>query len=180
VVKTPAPIAEQPTADEATELRGFQKSVALYQSGATEAWATRWYYDPNPDYITPFNYVADPIMFLIQTGSLPATMVVEPPFRKWEIDPKTHHLVRRSTAVIYAGDVLPETFTAMPPNPPALPESKANPDPDPLSAPQKPVAPMIAPLPEERPPLILPPPATKAFKMTPAAKSAAATTRPAK
>ncbi|HZK80241.1 MAG TPA: hypothetical protein VFC46_04220 [Humisphaera sp.] len=169
VIKTPSPIAAEPPADEATELRGFRKSVAFYHSGATQAWPTRWYYAPNPDYTSVENYVADPVMEIAQTVTLPATLIVDYPFRK----------------IYYDGDVVPASYTAMPPLPPEPYNSRENPDPDPLSAVQEPVLPSIRPLPIERPPLIFPPPETKPAeikvkhaKTAPATGEKSPTTRP--
>ena len=142
-VKTPAPVAREPVADEATRARNWPVSVAYYHSGATEAWPTRWYYQPNPDYEGRLNYITDPVMFLVQTLSLPVTLGSEPPFDK---------------KVIYAGDVLPPSYSAMPPLPPALAQSQNNPDPDPLVAPRPKAAPMPPPSPRVRPaPMIVPP-----------------------
>ncbi|HWE01902.1 MAG TPA: hypothetical protein VG326_05780 [Tepidisphaeraceae bacterium] len=169
VIKTPSPIAAEPPADQATELRGFKKSVAFYHSGATQAWPTRWYYSPNPDYTSVENYIADPVMAIAQTVSVPATILVDYPFRK----------------IYYAGDVMPVSYTAMPPLPPEPLNSLTVPDPDPLSAPQEPVLPPIVPLPVERPPLILPPPETRPVqvktnraKTAPAPRATAPATQP--
>ena len=159
VIKTPSPVAAESPADEATELRGFRKSVASYHSGVTPAWPTRWYYAPNPDYTSVENYIADPVMAIAQTVSIPATILVDYPFRK----------------IYYDGDVVPASYTAMPPLPPEPLSSRTSPDPDPLSAQQEPVLPGIQPLPMERPPLILPPPETKP---APKYSQSAPTTRP--
>src|SRR5579862_5529762 len=99
-IHDPASVADQPQADEATRLRGYPRMVASYQNGATEAWPTRWYYTTNSEFGTPVNFVADPFMFLMQVGSVPVTMTLEPPFQ---------------TAVVYGSDVLPGSYTAMPP-----------------------------------------------------------------
>jgi hypothetical protein len=161
-------LADQPQADEATELRAAPKTAALYRSGTTQGWPTRWYYQPDADYTTASNFVIDPIMVMVQTLSLPVTLLPDFPFRK----------------VYYAGDVLPPSYTAMPPLPPEILHGPPNPDPDPLSASQAPVIPPIAPLPVERAPLIVPPappaPAVTrpAPKPRPAVVPPAPTTRP--
>ncbi|HET6252180.1 MAG TPA: hypothetical protein VFE47_31125 [Tepidisphaeraceae bacterium] len=162
VVKTPVPIAEQPAADEATELRGWHKSIAFYESGATQAWPTRWYYAPNPDYTTPENFVMDPMMFLAQTASLPVTMAKEPPFKQ---------------PVVYSGDVLPASYTAMPPYPPEQAVSPKIADPDVLGRPRGVVAPEPPPPRKELPPTYMPPPAPKPAKTV---SHSAPTTMPAK
>jgi len=161
VVKTPMPVAEATTPDEATMLRPWKRSLALYHSGATQAWSTRWYYNPNPDNTDVVNYILDPAMGIVQTVTLPATAVPDYPYRK----------------VVYAGDVAPLSYNAMPPLPPTPPMGLPNPDPDPLSAPQEPVLPPLPPIGVEAPPMILPPaPKDKAVK---AKSQAAPSTRPA-
>jgi hypothetical protein len=151
VIKTPSPIAEATPADEATELRDFRRSYALIHSGAVQAWPTRWYYQPNADYVTVEDYVAEPVMVIVQTVTLPVVTLVDYPFRK----------------VYYDGDVFPLSYTAMPPLPPEPLNSRLNPDPDPLSALQEPVLPPIRPLPVERPPIIPPPPESKPAETKP-------------
>jgi hypothetical protein len=140
-VTTTGSIARQPQADEATEFRASRQSVALYQSGATQGYPTRWYYAPNPANSTPENFVGDSVMFIAQTASLPVTLVTDYPFRK----------------IVYAGDVLPPSSTAMPPLPPEGLQTAPVPSPDPLVAPREPLLPLLPPIPDERPPLILPP-----------------------
>lgn len=159
VVKTPEPVAMQPAPDQATDLRVWKRSLALYHSGATQAWPTRWYYAPNPDNTDVLNYVVDPTMAIVQTITLPAVLTVDYPFRK----------------VVYAGDVVPLSYTAMPPLPPTPPLGLPNPDPDPLSAPQEPVLPPLPPIPVEVPPMVFPAPKTKpaSVKHKPAKMSAA-------
>jgi hypothetical protein len=169
VIKTESPVAAEPPADEATELRDFRKSVAFYHSGVTPAWPTRWFYSPNPDYTSVENYIADPVMEIAQTVALPGTLLVDYPFRK----------------LYYDGDVVPASYTAMPPLPPEPYNSRTNPDPDPLSANQEPVLPPIKPLPVERPPIISPPPETRPLgvkakhETAPAVSETSATTQPA-
>jgi hypothetical protein len=100
-------------------------------------------------------------MFLIQTGSLPVTVAMEPPFQ---------------TSVVYGSDVLIPSYTAMPPVPPETLPLTGRPDPDPLAAPQRPVAPALPPILPDEPPTIAPPAPPKA---KPAAKrSAGPSTQP--
>ncbi len=168
IVKTPASVADQPQADEATEFRAASRSVALVHSGATEGGPTYWYYNPNSDYTNVQNYVIDPLMFLAQVGSLPATVPMDNPFRK----------------VVWSGDVLPPSYTVAPPYAPEVPYGPPNPDPDPLVAPRGPLAPMIPPIRDPRGPIIMPPPppAPRAPVMSsvPPKTTTNPTTRPAK
>jgi hypothetical protein len=164
VSRTMAPVAEQPGEDQATELRGYHKSFALYESGATEAWPTRWYYDPNPNYSTERAIPTESLMFLAQTASLPVTMALEPPFKK---------------PVIYAGDVIPPSYTAMPPLLPEQAISLKTPDPDPLEKRPRPVVPALPPVQEEHAPLYVPPAPVRPMKGKPA-PMVAPTTMPSK
>ena len=127
IVKTPAPVSAQPADDETANFRAWPRSAALYHSGATEAWPTRWYYAPNPDYIEPEDYVIEPVMMTVQTVTLPITLIPDYPFRK----------------VVYCGDVLPASYTANPPLPPEPMVDPVNPDPDPLVAPPPPYLPLL-------------------------------------
>lgn len=166
VVKTPGYVAQEPQADEATELRIRQweanpngrplQSAALVHNGGTQAWPTRWYYAPNSDNVTVEDFVLDPTMMIVQTVTLPAALMEDYPFRK----------------VYYESDVIPMTYTAMPPLPPVRPLAPPNPDPDPLVAVGASVTPPTTPMPEPRAPLILPAP-------TPASAPAPAATIPA-
>ncbi len=134
-VKTPSPVAPNPGEDEATEMRQWPRSLALYHSGATPAWPTRWYYAPNPDNTTVENFIFDPVMFVFQTVTIPATIIPDYPFRQ----------------VVYAGDVAPLSYTGLPPLPPERSMSVGNADPDPLVAPSpEPLLPPIPPVPIER------------------------------
>ena len=162
VIKTESPALAQGPVDEATELRDAPKSVAFYHSGAVQAWPTRWYYAPNPDNTTVENFVADPVMFLVQAASLPVTLGPDYPFRK----------------IYYAGDVVPPSYNAMPPLPPEPTISIASPYPDPLSAPQEPVLPPLPPVPEETPALILPPEPAKPSKSSKPLSTPASTVSP--
>ena len=142
VVKTPASVAAQPTADEATQvLRQWPPSYALYHSGATQAWPTRQYYSPNPDNTDVVNFITDPAMFVVQVVTMPAVLIPDYPFRK----------------IYYDGDVLPYSYSAMPPLPPEPAYSNSIPDPDPLIAPAPPENRAFPVPPNEVPPLIVPP-----------------------
>ncbi|HWE92643.1 MAG TPA: hypothetical protein VG269_01605 [Tepidisphaeraceae bacterium] len=125
VVRQITPMPPEPRADEATQVRGFSQSVSFYHSGTVQAWPTRWYLESNPDRQTRLNYVLDPLKMVAQTVSLPVTLVMEPPFEK----------------VYYEGDVVPPTYTAMPPLPPRPGVSTANAYPDPLAQPKPPRVP---------------------------------------
>ena len=173
ISKSAAPIADQPVADEATQFRGYQKSVALWETGTTQGWPTRWYYAPYPDNQTAYNFIADSVMLVVQTFSLPVTLCIDYPFRK----------------VYYEGDVLPASYTAMP-STTEKPYGPPNPDPDPLSMGRQALLPPIPPIPVEHPALVLPhaePPA-EASTTAPEAthispekpKSVAPTTRPSR
>src|SRR6185437_7843613 len=138
----------------------------FYRSGATQGYPTRWYYAPNPDYSPAQSFLAESGMLVVQTLSLPVTLVIDPPFQK----------------VVYTGDVLPPTYTAMPPLPPEVVDGPPNPAPDPMSAQRPPLLPPLPPIPDEVPPMILPP-AKKPVSTKPARTSAptvAPTTRPAR
>jgi hypothetical protein len=146
IVRTPASLADQPRADEATEFRGWQKSVALYQTGTTQGLPTRFFYRTDPDSPTVYNFFAEPMMLIAQTVTLPVVMFVDYPFRK----------------VYYEGDVLPASYTAAPPVGTKRPYDPPNPDPDPLSMPRPSLLPPIPPIPVEHPGLVLPTPVAPA------------------
>jgi hypothetical protein len=166
VVRQVTPMPPEPMADEATQLRDYSQSVCFYHSGTVQAWPTRWYLETNPDRETRLNYVLDPLKMVAQTVSLPVTLVMEPPFEK----------------VYYEGDVVPPTYTAMPPLPPRPGVSMANAYPDPLRQPNPPRVPgppmdkprlrmERTPGPETTPPAITAPetaPATTAPETAPA------------
>lgn len=139
ISKNPASVADQPQADEATALRGWQKSAALYQSGTTQGYPTRFYYATNPESTTAFNFVGDSVMMIVQTITLPPVLLIDYPFRK----------------VYYEGDVLPASYTAMPPLAPEKPFGPPNPDPDPLSMGRAPLLPPLPPIPVQHPGLII-------------------------
>jgi hypothetical protein len=124
-VRQITPMPAEPVADEATQLRDFSQSVVFYHSGTVQAWPTRWYLETNPDQETRLDYVLEPLKFITQTVTLPATLVLEPPFER----------------VYYEGDVVPPTYAAMPPLPPRPPVSRGNPYPDPLAQPKPPRVP---------------------------------------
>jgi hypothetical protein len=90
------------TVDGAMELRDWNRSTSLYSNGGTPAGPTgflfeeRWY-EPNWTYS-----VVETPLFVAQTLALPVTLAIAPPW----------------TTVIYHGDRIGPTYTAMPPVPP--------------------------------------------------------------
>jgi hypothetical protein len=121
-VRQVTPMPPEPRADEATQLRDWSQSVAFYKSGTVQAWPTRWYFGYGSDQQSRLDYLLDPLEFIAQVVSLPVTLVLDPPFER----------------VYYEGDVVPPSYTAMPPLPPKRPISPADPYPDPLAQPKPP------------------------------------------
>ena len=84
--------------DPAMQKRDWDRSVALYPSGAVPAWNTRFHYQPSPSEPAWIKPISEPAEFLGQTAFLPITLITVRPF----------------TPVIYRGVQEPASSTAFP------------------------------------------------------------------
>ncbi len=97
------------TIDMAMQKRDWDRSVAIYPSGAVPAWDTRFHYQPNPNTPAALKPVTEPLAFIGQTLFLPITLITTRPF----------------TPVIARGVQEPASSTAFP-APPDLTLSQQN------------------------------------------------------
>ncbi len=105
----PAEVSAQPLVeDEAIARRDWEPIAANYPMGATVAFPVRYPLKPELDIPEWQHFFVDPAMFLANTAILPGMLIIEPP----------------GSEAVYHGEIVPVTYTAVPPLPAPLADSE--------------------------------------------------------